>query len=143
VIARLNSLKLDGGASPFTNRVATRWLTRSHDTHVPQLREIYRRKRDALIRGLEQGFAQDEELRPEWIVPHGGFFLWLHLPPHVDPAKVASEAGSRGVGYVPGTAFFADGSGRDYIRLAWSMLSESDLETAGGLVAEAIKAAAR
>ena len=143
VIARLNSLKLDGGASPFTNRVAARWLQRSHDTHVPKLRDIYRRKRDALIRGLEQGFAGDEEVRPEWTVPRGGFFLWLHLPPHVDPTKVANEAGTRGVGYVPGTAFFADGSGSDYIRLAWSMLSEADLEAAGGLVAEAIKAAAR
>jgi 2-aminoadipate transaminase len=143
VLARLNSIKLDGGTSPFTNRVATRWLQRSHDTHVPQLREIYRGKRDALIRGLERGFAGDEELRPEWTVPRGGFFLWLHLPPQVDPAKVAEEASQRGVGYVPGTAFFADGSGRDYIRLAWSMLSPADLETAGGLVAEAIKAAAR
>jgi len=122
VLARLNSLKLDGGASPFTNRVATRWMQRSHDTHVRQLIDVYRQKRDALIRGLERGFEGDEELKPEWLVPRGGFFLWLQLPPQVDSAKVAQEASERGVGYVPGTAFFADGSGKEFIRLAWTML---------------------
>ncbi len=45
--------------------------------------------------------------------------------------------------YVPGPAFFADGSGTEYIRLAWSMLSPEDLHAAGGLLAEAVKAAAR
>jgi 2-aminoadipate transaminase len=142
VLARLSSLKLDGGASPFTNRVATRWMQRSHDRHVRQLIDVYQQKRDALIRGLERGFEGHEELKPEWLVPQGGFFLWLHLPPQVDSAKVAHEASGRGVGYVPGTAFFADGSGKEFIRLAWSMLSTADLETAGGLVAEAVKAAA-
>jgi len=143
VLARLNSLKLDGGASPFTNRVAARWLEASHDRHVRHLIDIYRGKRDALIRGLEQGFAGQEDLKPAWHVPDGGFFLWLKLPPNVDPAKVAMEAGERGVGYVPGTAFFSDGSGSEYVRLAWSMLSEPDLVAAGGLVAEAIKRSLR
>ncbi|NBT95196.1 MAG: hypothetical protein EBT47_09400 [Chloroflexi bacterium] len=66
----------------------------------------------------------------------------MRLPDGVDPVKVAKEAGDRGVAYVGGPAFFADGSGREYIRLAWSMLSEPDLVTAGHLVAESIKVAA-
>ena len=143
VIARLNSLKLDGGVSPFTNRVATRWMERSHDQHVHHLRGVYQAKRDSLIAGLERGFAGNDELRPEWTVPKGGFFLWLQLPPQVDGAKVAEEAAKRGVGYVPGSAFFADGSGSQFIRLAWSMLSTEDLDAAGVLVAESVVAAAK
>jgi DNA-binding transcriptional MocR family regulator len=64
VLARLNSLKLDGGASPFTNRVAARWLEASHDRHVRQLIDIYRGKRDALIRGLVANVHVKERAYP-------------------------------------------------------------------------------
>ncbi|HEV2121849.1 MAG TPA: PLP-dependent aminotransferase family protein [Chloroflexota bacterium] len=142
VVYRMSSLKLDGGASPFTNRLAERYVRKYHDQHVADLIEIYRNKRDALIRGLERGLAGAEHLRPSWHVPEGGFFLWLKLPESLDPTKVAAAAGQRGVAYVPGTAFFADGSGKEYIRLSWSVLSAEDNEAAGGLLAEAIKEAA-
>jgi 2-aminoadipate transaminase len=143
VLGRLNSLKLDGGASPFTNRLAAAFLRARHDEHVRRLIGIYRDKRDALIRGLERGFPAGDPLKPHWHVPQGGFFLWLRLSPEVDPARVAQEAAERGIGYVPGPAFFADGSGSEYVRLAWSMLSTDDLEAAGELLAEAIHAAKR
>ncbi|HET7768912.1 MAG TPA: PLP-dependent aminotransferase family protein [Chloroflexota bacterium] len=143
IVGRLSSLKLDGGHSPFTGRLADLYLRKRHDEHVALLRETYRAKRDALVRGIERGFASAPQLKPSYRLPTGGFFLWLRLPEGVDPARVAQEAGERGVAYVPGQAFFADGSGSEYVRLAWSMLSEADLETAGGLFAEAVKASAR
>jgi 2-aminoadipate transaminase len=68
--------------------------------------------------------------------------LWLKLPVGIDGQRVAKEAGDRGVAYVPGPMFFADGSGSEYIRLAWSMLSEEDLEAAGGILAQAVRASA-
>jgi 2-aminoadipate transaminase len=143
VIGRLSSLKLDGGASPFTGRLANAYLRRRHDEHVYLLRDIYRQKRDALVRGLDRGFAAAPQLKPTYHLPTGGFFLWLKLPAGVDGAKVAKEAGDRGVAYVPGPAFFADGSGSEYIRLAWSMLSIENLEAAGALIGEAVQAAAK
>jgi 2-aminoadipate transaminase len=143
VVGRLSSMKLDGGTSPFVNRVAAAWLEASHDEHVSELIDVYRRKRDALLRGLERGFPSGDPLRPAWRVPDGGFFLWITLPSGVDPARVAQEAGERGVAYVPGQAFFADGSGAEHIRLAWSMLPEEELEQAALLFAEAIRAAHR
>jgi 2-aminoadipate transaminase len=142
MIARLNAMKLDGGASPFVGRLAAAWLRREHDTHVPLLIDVYRRKRDALVDALEQSFPPDDPLRPTWTLPAGGFFLWLKLAPGVDPKKVAEEAGARGVAYVPGPAFFVDGSGGEFVRLAWSMLSEEHLQAAAGQLAEAVRAAA-
>lgn len=141
IVGRLSSLKLDGGHSPFTGRLADLYLRKRHDEHVAHLRDVYRAKRDALVRGLRAGFAGAPQLMPEFKLPSGGFFLWLKLPSGADAAKVAKEAGERGVAYVPGPAFFADGSGSEYVRLAWSMLSEADLEAAGGLFADAVKAA--
>ncbi|MGI8422884.1 MAG: PLP-dependent aminotransferase family protein [Chloroflexota bacterium] len=142
IIGRLSSLKLDGGHSPFTGRLADLFLRKRHDEHIALLRDVYRGKRDALVRGLEGGFSDAPHLMPTYRLPNGGFFLWLELPEGVDGARVAQEAGDRGVAYVRGPAFFADGSGGRHVRLAWSMLSEPDLETAGGLFAEAVKAAA-
>ena len=142
IVGRLSSLKLDGGHSPFTGRLADLYLRKRHDEHVALLREVYRGKRDALVRGIERGFAAAPRLKPTYRLPTGGFFLWLKLRDGVDPTKVAREAGDRGVAYVPGQAFFADGSGSDHVRLAWSMLSETDLEAAGALFAEAVRAAA-
>ncbi len=142
VVGRLSSLKLDGGASPFTGRLAAAYLKRRYEEHVTLLRDVYRRKRDALVKGIEAGFAATPHLKPAYMLPTGGFFLWLKLPAGTDGTRVAAEAAGRGVAYVPGQAFFADGSGAEYIRLAWSMLSEEDLEAAGRLVAEAIRAAA-
>jgi 2-aminoadipate transaminase len=140
IVGRLSSLKLDGGHSPFTSRLANVYVKKRHDEHVELLRGIYRSKRDALVRGIERGFQDAPQLKPAFRLPNGGFFLWLKLPAGIDSAQVAKEAGDRGVAYVPGPAFFADGSGSEYIRLAWSMLSEEDLEAAGGLLAEAVKA---
>ena len=102
VIGRLNSLKLDGGASPFVGRIAATWLRQEHDAHVPRLSQVYRRKRDALVDALEQSFPAGDPLRPTWTLPAGGFFLWLKLPPGVDPRKVAEEAGQRGARLRPG-----------------------------------------
>jgi 2-aminoadipate transaminase len=141
VLGRMSSLKLDGGASPFTNRLAAAFLRAHHDAHVQRLIDIYRAKRDALVGSLERAFEPDDSLKPAWSVPDGGFFLWLRLPAMVDPAKVAAAASERGIGYVGGKLFFADGSGSEYIRLAWSMLSVEDLEAAGAKMAEAIRAA--
>jgi 2-aminoadipate transaminase len=143
VIGRMSSLKLDGGHSPFTARLADLYLKKRHDEHVTLLREVYRRKRDALVRGIEHGFADIPALKPSYRLPDGGFFLWLKLPHGVDGQRVAKEAGDRGVAYVPGPAFFADGSGGEYVRLAWSMLSEDDLEAAGVLLAQAVQASAQ
>jgi 2-aminoadipate transaminase len=142
VIGRMSSLKLDGGHSPFTARLADLYLKKRHDQHVALLRDVYRRKRDALVRGIERGFSDAPALKPTYRLPDGGFFLWLRLPAGIDGQRVAQEAGDRGVAYVPGPMFFADGSGSEYIRLAWSMLSEEDLEEAGGLLSQAVKAAA-
>ena len=143
IVGRLSSLKLDGGHSAFTGRLADLYLRKQHDPHVAQLREVYRCKRDALVRGIERGFKDAPQLKPTYRLPTGGFFLWLKLADGVDGTKVAKEAGERGVAYIPGPAFFADGSGSEYVRLAWSMLSEPDLETAGGLFAQAVMAASK
>ena len=62
-----------------------------------------------------------EEHLPElsWTNPSGGFYVWLTLPEHLDSKAMLPRAVTELVAYTPGTAFFADGSGAQNIRLSF------------------------
>jgi len=82
-------------------------------------RAIYRDRRDALLTALT-------DLMPagsRWTRPRGGFYVWLTLPEGVDSADLLPAAIAAGVTYVPGRAFYADGSGRSQVRLSYSLPS--------------------
>jgi len=81
---------------------------------IKKFREQYRERRDAMIEALE-------EYMPEasWNVPDGGFYVWVKLPEGLDSKSMLPRAVTARVAYVPGTAFFYDGSGSDYMRLSF------------------------
>ena len=54
-----------------------------------------------------------------WTRPGGGFYVWLRLPGGLDAKAMLPRAISARVAYVPGTGFYADGSGREYLRLSY------------------------
>jgi 2-aminoadipate transaminase len=62
-----------------------------------------------------------------WSQPTGGFFTWLTLPAGLDTHAVLDAAIESKVVFVPGTAFYADGSGQQYVRLAFSLKDEATL----------------
>lgn len=137
LIARLMPLKQDWGTNPFVSRVAAYYLREHLDEHVAELIAVYRRKRDAMLAGLERGLGSSAS----WSRPAGGFFVWLRLPDGTDNAKLAELAAERQVSYVSGAGFFPDGSGTDFIRLAFSYASVEDITEGIDLLAEAIRLA--
>ena len=50
----------------------------------------------------------------------GGLFIFAYAPPGVDTKKLLPEALERGVAYVPGASFFAEGGGENTMRLNFS-----------------------
>jgi DNA-binding transcriptional MocR family regulator len=58
-----------------------------------------------------------------WTRPAGGFYVWLRLPEGVDSKAMLPRAIASRVAYVPGTGFYADGSGGQYARLCYSFPS--------------------
>jgi len=64
-----------------------------------------------------------------WTRPEGGMFVWVTLPKELDGAELLEQAvaGER-VAFVPGGAFFADGSGRNSLRLSFSNSAPDDIE---------------
>ena len=55
-----------------------------------------------------------------WTRPAGGFYVWLRLPDGINAKVMLPRAISSRVAYVPGTGFYADGSGGQYARLCYS-----------------------
>jgi 2-aminoadipate transaminase len=73
-----------------------------------------RERRDALVEALR---AQIPEA--EFVVPEGGYFLWLDLPEDVDTPAALEAARKEGVTFVAGPDFMLDG-GQSSLRLSFA-----------------------
>jgi len=117
VVPALQAFLFGGGTNPFMSRVATYFLKEHMAAHVARLIDVYRAKRDAMLRGLHEVLAGTDAVISR---PEGGFFLWLRLPSATDPRQLAERAASLRVQYTPGPVFYANGGGDRFIRLAFS-----------------------
>ena len=77
--------------------------------------DIYREKRDAMLNALERYFPP----QATWTKPQGGFFVIATLPDYIDTGEMMIEAVKENVAYVPGSPFFANGGGKNTMRLAF------------------------
>jgi 2-aminoadipate transaminase len=90
---------------------------------LPMLRRFYQEKRTVM----------QEELRAQlgnlvtWPEPKGGFFLWATLPPECSTDEMLPRAIEQRIIYVAGSAFFVDGSGRNVMRLSFSLPSKEKI----------------
>jgi 2-aminoadipate transaminase len=102
---------------------------------------VYRRRRDTTLSALQKHFPPGTS----WTRPAGGFYVWVTVPSEFDAKAMLPTAVERRVAYVPGTAFYPDGSGRDRLRLAFCYPSEDDITEGvrrlGALVSETVGAA--
>jgi DNA-binding transcriptional MocR family regulator len=63
-----------------------------------------------------------------WTRPEGGMFIWVSLPRHMDSAALLRRAiDDHDLAFVPGRAFFADGSGENTLRLSFSCASPDQI----------------
>lgn len=82
---------------------------------VKVFRELYRERRDAMLDALSA--VMPDGCR--WTRPGGGFYIWLQLPPGLNAKAMLPRAISSRVAYVPGTGFYADGTGAEFMRLSY------------------------
>ncbi len=83
-------------------------------SQIKSYRELYRERRDAMIGALSEHLPE-----ATWTVPDGGFYTWVRLPEGLDARDMLPRAVTARVAYVPGTAFYYDGSGSDHMRLSF------------------------
>jgi 2-aminoadipate transaminase len=86
------------------------------DRLAPQLRSLYRRKREVMEQSLREGLGE----RLTWPSPKGGFFIWATVPEGLTDVELLSRSLDNGLVFVTGSAFYVDGQGHDKIRLSFS-----------------------
>ncbi len=139
VIRRLVLIKqaCDLNSSLINQIIMHRLAEDDFDGQVARARVHYRRRRDAMLTALE------EQALPgvTWTKPEGGLFVWVTLPEGLDGADLLQRAiAEADVAFVPGGAFFTDGSGRNTLRLSYSLASEEQIGVGIGKLCGIIRA---
>jgi 2-aminoadipate transaminase len=84
---------------------------------LPALRRCYQDKRTVMQNELRKRLGG----LVTWPEPKGGFFLWAALPEGCDADAMLIRSIEERVIYVAGSAFFVDGSGKNLLRLSFSL----------------------
>ena len=101
--------------SSFTQYVIHEYLSSADwKGQIDTFRGVYRERRDAMLTALDD-YLPDLS----WTNPSGGFYVWVTLPDYLDSKSMLPRAVKELVAYTPGTAFYADGSGRNKMRLSF------------------------
>ncbi len=94
------------------------------ESHIPKVRQTYRARRDAMLTALQAHMPEGVS----WTKPEGGMFVWLTLPAGTSGAALLARAlDTVKVAFVPGQAFFPDGSGENTLRLSFSNSDEDTI----------------
>lgn len=104
------------------------------DSFLPKIIAHYAKKRD----GMASAFAKHLPKDAEYTVPKGGFFFWVRIP-GVDTKELFMKAIERGVAFVNGPAFFANGGGDDCLRTCFTFARPAELEEGAIRLAAAIE----
>jgi DNA-binding transcriptional MocR family regulator len=103
--------------SAFAQGAVTAYLTTMPwREQLKVYRAVYSERRDALLDALAGLMPPGTT----WTRPEGGLFVWATLPEGLDSKAMMPRAIAARVAYVPGTGFYADGTGTGNIRLNFS-----------------------
>ena len=123
--------------SATLNQMAMQRVVQTHyDSQLGVIRRVYAARRDAMLDALQRYMPAGVR----WTTPQGGMFVWVTLPEGYDgAAMLAAALEQERIAFVPGAAFHVDGSGRNTIRLSYSLQPEPrialGIERLGQLIA--------
>jgi len=120
------------------------WGHPGFHAHITNIAGFYRAKRDVFDNAMVKHFKpQGGKVLAEWTKPEAGLFFWfkLYLPPSKDDSfqLIRTEALAKGVLAVPGTAFYPSGRKSAYVRAAFSVLEEGEVDEGLRRLAEVVK----
>ena len=95
----------------------------SLDSHIQNLRSIYRGRVNAMDNALQEHFSDIAE----WTRPDGGYFFWLRFDESVDTVPLRSKALAVETGFQSGAVFSSKGQLSNYLRLSFAHYSEDDI----------------
>jgi DNA-binding transcriptional MocR family regulator len=93
-----------------------------------------RERRDALVTALREHLPE-----ADFVVPEGGYFLWLTLPDGADTPRALEAAKAEGVSFVAGPDFVLDG-GESALRLSFAPVGAERIDEGVQRLARALEA---
>ncbi|MBA4406510.1 PLP-dependent aminotransferase family protein [bacterium] len=135
--AQLTKQSLDACSSTFTQVLADQFLRqRKLMPYVEGLRVTYARRMKIMNDSLKMNMPPEAK----WVIPKGGFYIWITLPEHINASDILKESMSRGAIFIIGKTFDPMGIKNNCIRLAFSNTPEDEIDRGVKIVAEALKA---
>ncbi len=112
--------------SSTINQIAIHQVAeRGFEAQVAKVRKTYSHRRDCMLSALAKYMPDGTS----WTKPQGGMFVWITLPKGMDGAKLlARSLETAKVAFVPGQAFFADGTGANTFRVSFSCANDEMIE---------------
>jgi 2-aminoadipate transaminase len=125
VLERVLAVKSGGAVNTFAAFAVHRYATSELHSHIEEIVDIQRERRDAMLEALEEHFGD----QATWSRPEGGLYLWVKLPEGADVVSVRDKIlATDDVGYLPGPSFAADGvSGRNIMRLCYGYCTPAQI----------------
>jgi 2-aminoadipate transaminase len=102
------------------------------DRNIEFCKTALRERRDALVEALREQIPE-----AEFVVPGGGYFLWLDLAEGTDTTALLAEAKGEGVAFVAGPDFMIDG-GANSLRLSFASVPPEKIGEGVGRIARAL-----
>lgn len=110
--------------STFGQYIVYEYLKRGlFESHLEEIKADYGAKRDLMLKMMTEHFPDEVK----WTRPNGGLFLWVELPQHVSAKDLLPKAIASKVAYVYGEPFFANGGGKNTLRLNFSNAKPDDI----------------
>ena len=106
--------------------------------HIRTICASYKEQLDAMLEELATFPEGTRYTRPE-----GGLFIWVELPEHLNALDMLNACVERGVAYVPGTHFFADGGHHNTLRLNFSNATVEQIHKGMTVIREVIAEASK
>jgi DNA-binding transcriptional MocR family regulator len=103
------------------------------DSNIEFVKGALRDRRDALVAALREQLPE-----AEFVVPEGGYFLWLDLAEGADTPALLAEAKGEGVAFVAGPDFMIEGGG-DSLRLSFASVPPGRIAEGVGRIARALE----
>ena len=103
------------------------------DANIAFVKGALRDRRDALVEALRRQLPE-----AEFVVPGGGYFLWLDLAAGTDTTALLAEAKGEGVAFVAGPDFMIEG-GESSLRLSFASVPPERISEGIARIARALE----
>jgi 2-aminoadipate transaminase len=104
------------------------------EAHVRRISALY----GAQCRAMQTAIARHFPAGIPVTSPEGGMFLWVTLPEGLSATELLKRSVERKVAFVPGAAFYTDGTGENTLRLNYSNADPDTIEEGVKRLAECL-----